>query len=466
MKREEIYLKLPLLLQNVACSVEGMRVARSRRNGTFRKELAAVESREFWSVERMREFRDQRLRRFVAHAAATVPYYRTWFQGSGMSPEEIRGLDDLRLLPTLSKHEVQERGSEFCSEAVRDNQCTMAHTSGTTGGGLRFRTTAQALREQWAVYWRYRQSHGIQLDTWCAYFGGRLIVPLSQQKPPFWRYNYPGRQLLFSGYHLNEANLKHYVEKLRHAQAPWLHGYPSLLALLANYMIDRRLELGYRVRWVTVGAENLLADQADAIAKAFGFAARQHYGMSEAVANISECEQGVLHVDEDFAAVEFIPNGFGGYRIVGTNLSNMATPLLRYDVRDDVQLRAQPCSCGRPGRTVATLDGRREDYVVLANGTCLGRLDHVFKDLAHIREAQIYQIRPGAITIRVVRNQSYSVDDERALVHSAKEKVGADIQITIEYRDCLERSRTGKLRFVISEIEQARIGHHTEPWRV
>src|SRR5438876_12322072 len=33
----------------------------------------------------------------------------------------------------------------------------------------------------------------ISLNTRCAYFGGRSVVPIEQQKPPFWRYNIAGR---------------------------------------------------------------------------------------------------------------------------------------------------------------------------------------------------------------------------------------------------------------------------------
>src|SRR5258708_7687589 len=124
--------------------------------------------------------------------------------------------------------------------------------------------------------------------------------------------------------------------------------------------------------------------------------------MAEGAATASEGECGTLHVDEDFAAVEFVPAADGALRVVGTNFTNAATPLIRYDVGDLVTLGVSPCQCGRPGRTVAAVDGRQEDYIVLSNGARLGRLDHVFKDLINIREAQIRQRRAGEITVRIV----------------------------------------------------------------
>src|SRR5712692_6242824 len=162
---------------------------------------------------------------------------------------------------------------------------------------------------------------------------------------------------------MSPDNLDAYVCELRRRQPPWLHGYPSLLALVVGYMLERKIDLGYRVRWITIGAENLLPQQTELMQQALGVRPLQHYGMAEAVANISECEHGQLHVDEDFAAVEFLTGADGtGHKIVGTNFSNWATPLLRYEMGDMATMSDRGCSCGRPGRVVAGIDGRLEDY--------------------------------------------------------------------------------------------------------
>jgi phenylacetate-CoA ligase len=332
------------------------------------------------------------------------------------------------------------------------------HTSGTTGGGLRITTTVDAVREQWAVWWRYRAWHGLHLGVPCAYFGGRSVVPPAQQRPPFWRHSRPLRQVMFSGFHMQPGNLPAYVDELCRVRPPWIHGYPSLLSLLATYILDERIDLGYKVDWVTVGAENLLAQQADLIARAFGVRVRQHYGMAEGAANFSECENGRLHVDEDFAAVEFVPSGDGiSCRIIGTNLSNLTTPLLRYDVQDSVTLFPGGCDCGRPGRVVETVDGRKEDYVLLKNGAKLGRLDHIFKGHIHIREAQIYQNVPGELVLRIVRGNLYSQADESRLLTDTRQRVGSEANIRIEYLERISRPVNGKLRFVLSDVAEGKL---------
>jgi phenylacetate-coenzyme A ligase PaaK-like adenylate-forming protein len=455
---EAVYRRLPIPLQHVGCSLVGWRTEHTRYSHAFQHMLEEAVARTYWSGEQLAAFRNRRLIAHIEHAVHTSPFYRDRFRDAGLVPTEIRSMRDLELLPILTKAEVQEHAAEL-SSVTPTREIRMAHTSGTTGGALRFRVTMTAIREQWAIWWRYRSWHGIRKGTWCALFAGRSVVPATQAEPPFWRVNYPGRQLLFSGYHMSPQNLSSYVDELRRRRPRWLHGYPSLLALVAAHLLETGTDPGYEVRWVTTGAENLLPHQAAVIERAFGVRPIQHYGLAEGAANISQCEVGSLHVDEDFSAVEFIPiRRDGVHQIVGTNFTNPATPLLRYDTQDLAALReGASCECGRGGRVVERVDGRLEDYVVLRNGVRIGRMDHIFKDMVNVREAQIHQTRRGEMTIRVVRREAYGHDDEQAILHETMKRVGTEMKITIEYWDVLPRSPTGKLRFVVSDLPEASI---------
>jgi phenylacetate-CoA ligase len=414
--------------------------------------LAEAESRSFLSEDEIQALRDRRLRNFVQHCFEKVPFYRKRLEEAGMAPGDVSGLSAMARLPILTKAEVKDRTGEL-ENAVAGHRRRAVHTSGTTGGGLRFSSSLAAIQEQWAIWWRYRRWHGIEKGVWCGHFAGRTVVPPRQHEPPFWRYNRPGKQIVFSGYHMGPEQLPSYVDELRRRQPPWLHGYPSLLALLATHVLQSRSDLGYQVKWVSTGAENLLPHQIDVISRAFGVRPVQHYGMAEAVANISECDLGRLHIDEDFAAVELVERDHGGHSIVGTNFTNPLFPLLRYEVEDVVTLEPDSrCSCGRPGRVVERIDGRLEDYVVLKDGTRIGRMDHVFKDMVNVREAQIRQTRPGAITICVVRMPAYSEADDDAILRETKKRLGDGTELRLQYVEQLERSPIGKLRFVVSEI--------------
>ena len=451
MNIEAIYARLPILIQQVAVSLEGWRTVRSRYAPEFHRLLHECTARGRISQEEAFTLRDARLAAFVTFAAAHVPYYRELFARLGIEPRDICGLADLEALPVLTKADVQPEPSRFIPDTPQ-GRTIITHTSGSTGAGLRFPVTLSAYREQWAFWWRYRMAHGITLDEPCLYFGGRSVVPLSQHRPPYWRYNRPGRQLLFSGYHLGPDTASDYLDAMERSGFRWMHGYPSMLALIAGYALERQRTIG--MQWVTIGAESLLPHQVEIIQQAFGVKPLGHYGLAEGAANISMCPERRFHIDEDFAAVECLPLNDGIYRLVGTNFTNYAFPLLRYDTGDTATLSSDSCPCGRPGRVVASIDGRREDYLITRDGRKLGRLDHVFKDMVHIREAQLRQSRAGEATVLIVRAPGYSTADEHMLREEMLKRVGTEIAFTIEYVDAIPRTRSGKLRFVVSTIDE------------
>ena len=442
-----VYDAVPAAMQHLLCSAEGLRLQWMRYGRRFDRLLQAAEARYGCSPNEILTLRDAMFREFVAEAARGSAFYRSQPLFDAVAQGRPFQAADL---PLLDRQTVQSHASQIARADVR--QAQHASTSGSTGAGLTFPMTREGIRQQWATWWRFRRWHGIERGEWCGYFGGRAIVATARRRGPFWRVNVPGRQVLFSGSHLSAETWRGYVAQLERRRLSWLHGYPSMLALLASYLVEHGRALAYDVRWITTSAENLLPAQVDMIERAFGVRPRQHYGMAEGAANASECPRGRLHVDEDFAFVEFVPDANGDCRVIGTNLTNRAFPLIRYDVGDIARVSGRSCDCGRPGRIIDRLDGRREDYVVLPNGAMLGRLDHIFKDQTHVREAQIYQPDRTRVVLRLVCAGDFSAADESALLSRARTWLGRDLRIDVEHRESLPRTPTGKLRLVVSDL--------------
>ncbi len=457
MDKERIYLALPISLQNLALQFEGMRIYRRRYAAGYDAIEKDVIRRSGLKGAAMASYRNRRLRELLI-AATRAKFWRERFADYGVNAVAEDASVELAKLPVLGKAEVKIQVEGIVNSDFDRKKLVSRHTSGTTGGGLVFYETRDCERETWATWWRYRSWHALNRNTLCGYFGGRSVVPLTQKGPPFWRFNRVARQLMLSGYHLSPNTAAQYVQTLREYAVPWLHGYPSLLTLLAQYMLDQSLGELTAVRNITLGAESLSAWQTAKIQRAFPRAlVAQHYGQAEAVANISQCRCGALHVDEDFSFVEFLPvEGVPGeYRIVGSNWINPAFALLRYDTGDVARLTERTCVCGSDWRIVESIDGRIEDVVILPSGARIGRTDHIFKDMTNIVEAQIRQSSTESIEIAVVRGVDYSDRDERALVEEARKRLGNEIKIGMRYLDSLPRTRAGKVRLVVSSLPSA-----------
>lgn len=453
-----LYGRAPAWAQNVLCSVEGLRLRRQRFSGEFADRLTHARIREQWTMAQLQAHRLVRLRALLLHAERRVPYWREVFRAHGFVPARLGHASELEALPLSDKDLVVREGDRMRATGLphgEDAESLQLQTSGTTGAGLRLSMSTGALREQWAVCWRYRMWHGLLPTIWCAQLGGRVIVPVDDREPPFWRTNYPGRQLLLSSYHLGPATAERYVQALAERRIPWIHGYPSMITALAEAAAASSVRLP-ALRWVTLASESVSAGQRARIVAGFGVIPREHYAQTESVANFSECPLGRLHVDEDHAQVEFVPHGKNAegaliHRVIGTSLDNWHQPFIRYDTGDLVVLSDGPCACGRPGRIVDEVDGRREDALVLRDGTIVGRADHIFKSLEFIREAQIRQRRAGEVVLHVVPRGSWTGAHEAELRAAAASRLGPDTSIEILVCDRIARTAAGKLRMVVRE---------------
>lgn len=442
MSLPKIYKFSPIWLQNIFIFAQGERIKRTRFGKGFKKELGYFKNNDPSRINY------EQIRIFLKEAANTKYWSRKFkeFSIDLNSPDLLKEIDKL---PILSKSEVVNNLNDI-KNFPAGHIIRPVNTSGTTGGGLIFQQTQEMENKQWAVWWRYRSRFGIKIDDWMAWFGGRSIVPIEQKTKPYWRINYPLKQLMFSAHHLNIHTVKYYYDKLTVSKIAWLHGYPSQLSYFANLIIEKGLPPLSGIKFITTGAENLLEQQIEAIEAAFNCRPIQHYGLAEGVSNISLLPSGKFQIDNDFAFTELIPTEFDNsvYKIIGTNYWNLAFPLIRYDTND---LATVLFRYGQP--EIISIDGRNEDFISLPDGVKLGRLDHIFKEATFIKEAQIIQETLNILTLKIVKNKNFDdIVHEKKVVNEFKERVGDKIKIEIKYVDKIERTPSGKLKFVISKI--------------
>jgi len=365
---------------------------------------------------------------------------------------------DIESYPIINKSYIKSNYSKILN---REYLYSYIYTSGTTGSGFKYPVSKEFIEHQWAIFWKFRYIHNLSLDSWCIYISGQVLFDTESKKPPFWIKSYPLKQLIFSQYHLNSKSVKLYLEQMINSKISWLHAYPSVLSNFANLILEEDLVSEVKrlkLEVITTSSERLTKTQRELIERVFNTKVRELYGLSEGVANIFECEYGTLHIDEEFSYVELIPkeDSKDEYQIVGTTYYNRAFPLVRYNTQDSCILYSKDfkCKCKRRARAIKEILGRDEDYLLLADGTKIGRLDHIFKALSEVKEAQIIQYIEGEAIFRVVKGKDYTKESELRLIKEIKHKLGDSFRYKIEYVSSIQRSSRGKLKFVINEIKR------------
>ena len=289
--------------------------------------------------ERLRELQSQKLVKQVRHVYEHVPYYRDLMEKKGVTPDEIRGVDDLYKLPFLSKNDLRET-YPYGMLAVPLSDCVrIQSTSGTTGK----RVIA------------YYTQHDIDLWEECC---ARAIMAAGGTRDDVVQvcYGYglfTGGPGLNGGSHkvgsltlpMSSGNTERQIQFMMDLKATILCCTPSYAAYIGESLKER----GYKpedncLKAGIFGAEPWTEEMRHDIEASLGIKAYDIYGLTETSGpGVSfECEeQKGMHINEDHFLAEIIdpdtgevlPEGSRG-ELVFTSLDKEAFPLLRYRTRD------------------------------------------------------------------------------------------------------------------------------------
>ena len=322
------------------------------------------------SREQIRAWQDERLVKQVRHVYDNVPYYRAKMDEKGVKPEDIRGVEDLHLLPFLCKDDLRD-AYPYGLLAVPLKDCVrIQSTSGTTGR---------------RVVAFYTQADVDLWETCCA----RAIVAAGGTDEDVVQVAYgyglfTGGPGLNGGSHkvgsltlpMSSGNTARQIQFMQDLHATILCCTPSYAA----YIGETLHEMGYGPDDIDLkagifGAEPWTEEMRRDIEKSLGIKAYDIYGLTETSGPgvAFECsEQTGMHINEDHFIAEIIdpdtgevlPDGQKG-ELVFTSITKQAFPLLRYRTRDICVLHREKCACGRTHVKMSKPMGRSDDMLII-----------------------------------------------------------------------------------------------------
>jgi phenylacetate-CoA ligase len=409
------------------------------------------------SADELRARQLKRLQALLRDAAENVPYYRTLFQKLGATPDDFRGLSDLECLPVLEKATIRERFDEFVNQRIDPRKVLEDHTSGSTGQPLRFLLTA----EQKA----YEMAYSIRFWRWAGYRTGariaafRSYIPPTERDPP-WKYDRRQRTLFFSVYDMKPAHLRAYVEQFNRFQPEFVRGYPSSIYIFAQFVASEGLAV-HSPSAVLSSSETLSPEMKTTIERVLRCPVFDWWGSNERIATACQCEQrGVYHINAEGGILEFLPqqdaSGATVYRIIGTGLINHAMPLIRYDLGDLAMPATRPCPCGRGLPGIERILGRVNDLIVTGDQKFIPsvRFYTLFETYEKIRQFQVVQTAPDAVTVRLVRARELSDDELAGLRQKLGRFLGERVAIGFEFVEEIKPESSGKIRNVVSLVKK------------
>lgn len=321
------------------------------------------------SREEIRKIQSERLVKQVQNVWDHVPMYRKRMEEKGLTPEDIKSVDDLHKLPFIEKDDLRNEYpygllARPLSECVR-----IQSTSGTTG------------RRVVAFYTQH------DLDIWedcCA----RAIVAAGGTKEDVCHVSYgyglfTGGPGLNGGSHkvgcltlpMSSGNTERQIQFMTDLGSTILCCTPSYAAYLAESIHEKGVRDQIKLKAGIFGAEAWTEEMRHDIEEKLGIKAYDIYGLTEISGpGVSfECEEQTgMHVNEDHFIPEIInpitgevlPDGEKG-ELVFTSISKEAFPLMRYRTRDICILSREKCSCGRTHVKMTKPLGRSDDMLIV-----------------------------------------------------------------------------------------------------
>ncbi len=454
---ELFYLAFPTL-GNIAATVKGIQLNRLRYGEHYGKTVEEILNRQGWSSDQFTAYQNNQIRKIIATAVCHTPYYRALFATLGLSPQDVSISAELRKLPILEKSLVRSNPWQFVDERIKKSQLLKETTTGTTGTPTTVLSTDRVQQEHYAFYEaRCRREAGLRYgyDSYVM-FGARRVADLRRREPPFWSYNYAGKQLYMSVFHLAPQYLRYYCDELSRRSYRALMGYPSAISTVAQYVIDRGIR-NIKIPVAITSGETLKQHQRTAIESAFGCRVFDQYGCAELSVFAAEGRCGHMHVSSDYGIVEIVddagdpvPPGKVGH-LVGTGLINDAQVLLRYRTGDMGSWAINSCKCGSALPVLASIEGRSTDALLLRDGRKVFRVGTIAERIPCIKEYQIIQDDIGLYTINVVVSAPLQDFESKELIENLQAHVGR-ASVRVKNVPALERGQGGKISFIKSKI--------------
>ena len=310
----------------------------------------------------------ERLRHMACKAYENVPFYKKRFDESGIKPEMIKSLSDLKNLPFTTKEDLRDNYPFGLFAEPMKNVVRLHASSGTTGkpvvagytkGDIEVWSeaiarivTAGGIDENDVVQISF--GYGLFTGGFGLHYGiekvGATIVPMSS------------------------GNTQKQLMLMQDFGTTALVATPSYAMYLSEMIKEKGIPRdNFKLKYGFFGSEAMSEKMREKLEDSMGILVTSNYGLTEVMGPgvsgecIYKCGE---HINEDMFIVEIIdpktgevlPYGESG-EVVITTLTKEAMPVLRYRTRDISYIIPEPCTCGRTSYRLAPIQGRTDDML-------------------------------------------------------------------------------------------------------
>jgi phenylacetate-coenzyme A ligase PaaK-like adenylate-forming protein len=408
-----------------------------------------------WNREKIREYKLERLKSLLKHAALNVPYYRDLFKSNNIDYRDIKSFEDYAKLPILTKVHVQENFDKLKADNFNDYNPVKSETSGTTGNvAVVYRSSLQEAYRK-AVLWRKFQEYDYNFrDPRVTVTSPRVFANDSY----LCEHDRIENNLIINTFHVINRNVDKIIEKIKSFKPKMIWAHPNIFCVLADHIISNGLD-PIEIPLIITHSERTAPDIRKKLERAFPTTFLEHYGNRENTISCWGSGDATFHELSEYCHLEVesdnsIADHPNAGDLISTSLNNYAFPLIRYEAGDIVELLGYD-DPGIPYPRLRLIGGRGKDMLLTREGLTVPYVTYYLekKGLKFIKQAQIEQVSLDEIIFRIVPIESYNREiDESKIIEMAEQALANKFTVNIEYMDQIPFTKTGKLAPIISKL--------------
>ena len=416
------------------------------------------------SRETIKALQNERLTATVKRVYENVPFYREKMKQAGVTPDDIRSIDDLFKLPFSYKKDLRDTYPYGLFAVPLKDVVRLHASSGTTGKQIVVGYTRN------------------DLDIWndcCA----RALTAAGCTNEDIVQVSY-GYGLFTGGLGADggamrvgattvpasTGNTQRQITIMRDFCSSILCCTPSYALHIAEVLEESGLSKDdLHLKAGIFGAEPWTNEMRRQIEEKLGLKAFDIYGLTEVMGPgvAFECsEQSGMHINEDHFIVEVIdpdtgevlPEGTQG-ELVFTCITKEAFPILRYRTRDIGVITRGKCSCGRTLVKMTKPRGRTDDMLIIRGVNVFpSQIETVLLEKGYSANYQIVVDRANhfdSIEVQVEISDKVFSDTVRGLAERAKELaaalktlLGINAKVTLMEPNSIPRSEGKAVRVI------------------
>lgn len=420
--------------------------------------LNSLEKSQWYSPSDLKELQLEKLKMLLAHAYQNVPWYRNKFRERNITPDDIITIEDLKLLPILTKFELRHHMKDLLAQGY-NGRMSIAKTSGSTGISMKFSKDRKSSGFGRAAMYRGHRWYGVDIGDKEAKL---CWVPLNFPKKNVYAFeDFLLNRFRQKSFELNETVLQDFYNKIKRRKPRYLMGFPSMAYQFAQFLKERKINSEIGLKIIKVTSETLYDYQRETIKEVFQCPVVNEYGAAETGLMGFECPKHRIHMMSECVILEEDDNddlGDGSREFIVSDLNNYTLPIIRYKLGDRGRLSNETCECGRGLPLIESIEGRTSDIAYTANMQRVHSsifsyiLKEVHKSVGGIQQLKVYQNRIGYLTLEIVRDSLFTNNTELYLRNFISQYFDRNTIVDVEYVDDIKRDQSGKLRYFESNV--------------